>query len=396
MKGHVGRRTAVTALTPLVALMAAPAVTAQAANKPAIRAVVIATDLNAPKHLKFGPGGLYVVESGTGGKAGKANCVTAPGTGGGPSTRYCVGLTGAFARITSSGAQSIARLPSVVEEDSGAASGGGDVSFAHRRVAVVFQDVLVKKDGSNGLPRPYGHYFGTLRIEGKKLAVANLARFAARHPQSRYSLGNLPGETDWDSDPYAVVAYRNGFAVADAAANSLLYVSTRGKIRMLARFPAKRETAPAGVLGQHKVTVEAQAVPTSVVVGPDGALYVGILRGVPSLPGTADIYRVVPGHAPQVWARGLTAVTAIAVDRRGRLLATELSRAGLLAPPSVPGALVRVSANGKVVRVLKVRGLYDPTGVAVGSRGTVYVSNFGASPGTSKTPGEVLRITGLG
>jgi hypothetical protein len=241
---------------------------------------------------------------------------------------------------------------------------GAGVSFAYHRIAVVFQDVLVRKDGRNRLPRPYGHVFGTPTIQGRKRVVANLARLAARHPQSRYSLGNVPGETAYDSDPYAVTAYRGGYAVADAAANSLLYVSTPGKIRLLARFPARRETVPAGVLGPRKMTVDAQAVPTSVAVGRHGALYVGILRGVPSRPGTAYIYRVVPGHAPKVWARGLTAVTAIAVDRHGRLLATELSTGGLLAPPTVPGALVRISANGKVVRVLPVHGLFDPAGVS--------------------------------
>ena len=58
--------------------------------------------------------------------------------------------------------------------------------------------------------------------------------------------------------------------------------------------------------------------PEGIAVTPDGALYVGLLRGVPSDPGTAYIYRVVPGHQPTIWARGLTAVTAIAFDNRGR------------------------------------------------------------------------------
>ena len=47
-----------------------------------------------------------------------------------------------------------------------------------------------------------------------------------------------------------------------------------------------------------------------------------------------------------IWARGLTSVTAIAFDRQGRLLATEFNTGGgLLSPPTVPGALVRISST---------------------------------------------------
>src|SRR4029077_5475250 len=67
---------------------------------------------------------------------------------------------------------------------------------------------------------------------------------------------------------------------------------------MLQWFPAVAEQLPAGILGNPApITVKAQAVPSSVAIGPDGALYVSLLRGVPSDPGTAYIYRVVPGHS---------------------------------------------------------------------------------------------------
>jgi DNA-binding beta-propeller fold protein YncE len=223
----------------------------------------------------------------------------------------------------------------------------------------------------------------------------NLAAYAAAHPQPAFSLGTVPGEKAYDSDPYDVIAYHGGWVVADAAANSLLQVSPSGRIRLLARFPAVTEQAPAGVLGPAPVTVKAQAVPTSIAVGPDGALYVGLLRGVPSVPGTAYIYRVVPGHQPTIWARGLTAVTDVAFDRHGRLLATEYSTGGLLAPPTVPGALVRISGHNHTVTALPVTGLFQPTGVAVGSDGSVYVSNYGASTATAAHPGEILKISGL-
>ena len=98
---------------------------------------------------------------------------------------------------------------------------------------------------------------------------------------------------------------------------------------------------------------------------------------------------------PRDLLQGLTAVTAIAFDRQGRLLATEYSTGGLLSPPTTPGALVRISHHGHTVTTLPVAGLFQPTGVAVGSHGTVYVSNYGSSTATATHPGEILRITGL-
>jgi hypothetical protein len=51
--------------------------------------------------------------------------------------------------------------------------------------------------------------------------------------------------------------------------------------------------------------------------------------------------------------------------------------------------------GGHTVTTLPVTGLFQPTGVAVGSRGVVYVSNYGASTATAAHPGEILKITGL-
>jgi DNA-binding beta-propeller fold protein YncE len=97
-----------------------------------------------------------------------------------------------------------------------------------------------------------------------------------------------------------------------------------------------------------------------------------------------------------IWARGLTSVTSIAFDRQGKLLATQFNTDGLLAPPTVPGALVRISNNGRTMTTLPVPGLYQPTGLAVSANGTVYVSNYGDSRTiTSSHPGEIVKITGL-
>jgi hypothetical protein len=379
----------------VLAGVAVPAAAAQ--TVPAgITVSVVRSGLNAPRHLTLTRDGLWVAEAGAGGPAGTSNCVTGPATGGTGTTRYCVGLTGAVALIRSGHVVVSVGLPSVIQESTKEVAGPSAVAFGNGRAAVTMQDVLVNSQGGNALPKPAGNLFGQLLIRsGRAVTAVNLAAFAAAHPQTASSLGTEPGEKAYDSDPYDVAAYHGGWVVADAAANSLLQVSPSGQVRLLARFPAVSEQAPPGVFGPGPVTVKAQAVPTAVAVGPDGALYVSLLRGVPSDPGTAYIYRVVPGHQPSIWARGLTAVTAIAFDRQGRLLATEYSTGGLLAPPTVPGALVRISSNGQTVTKLPVPGLFQLTGVAVGPNGAVYVSNYGGSVATATHPGEILKITGL-
>lgn len=376
-----------------VIVPAAPAL----ANNNHLSVRVVASGLNSPKHLTWGPGGVYVVESGTGG----THCVTGPATEGQGDTQYCVGDTAAVDVITNHGVRHLLTgLPSVVEQDSMTATGPSAVTFFHGALAVLYQDELVGPTGATALPAPFAKAAGRglLALPGRShdywVPVVDFARFAATHPQDAATLGGL-GETVYDSDPYDATPYKDGFAVVDAAANSLLYVDPRHGVRLLARFPTEPQTVPAGVLGPVAMTVQAQAVPTSVAVGPDGALYVGTLRGVPSLPGGSQIYRV-DGHGNvSVYASGLTAVTAIAFDKHGRLLATEFNAGGLLSPPTVPGALVRIDKHHNVT-TLPVSGLFAPTGVAVAPNGDVYVANHGTSAGTATPSGQVLRITGLG
>jgi hypothetical protein len=397
------RQIALAAVAVLAASLAATAaVPAVAKATPAgIQETVVQGGLNAPRHLVLTRAGLVVTEAGTGGPVGTSNCATGPATEGAGTSQYCTGPTGDIFTIFSPGqtAPVLSMLPSVIEVALKEVTGPSAIAYGHGQEAVTIDDFLVNPDGSNNLlPKPFASAFGTLRlISGEKTRVVDIAAFAAAHPQPPSSLGTVPGEVAWDSDPYDAVAYRGGWAVADAGANDVLYVSATGRVSILARFPAVAEQVPAGVLGNPTpITVEAQAVPTSVAIGPDRALYVSLLRGVPSNPGTAYIYRVVPGQQPAIWARGLTTVTAIAFDRQGRLLATELNTGGLLSPPTVPGALVRISNNGQTVTTLPVPGLYQPTGLAVSADGTVYVSNYGDSTTiTSSHPGEIVKITGL-
>ncbi len=363
----------------IVSLPTVPAI-ASARQHATPTVTVVASGLNSPKHITFGPGGLYVTESGTGG----TSCVSEPGG------NYCAGPTGAVDLVNWFGTHTVlSGLPSV--EGPGGAGGPAAVTFDRGKLAVLFQDTLVNPDGTTSVPGPGAAAFGKLALmwpffhPARWSYAADIAAFAAANPQNPATMGGTPGETPYDSDPYDIIPYRRGFAIADAAANDVLYLSCDGHLSVLARLPTVPEQLPNGV------TIHAQAVPTSLAVSPDGTLYAGTLRGVPSAPGTADVYRIVPGQKPVAAVTGLTAVSDIAFDHEGRLLVLEYNVAGLLGPPTDPGALLRVSRSGNVEE-LPITGLSAPTGLAVGPDNTVYVANHGNSAGA----GEVLRITGLG
>jgi hypothetical protein len=375
--------------TAALAVSSLPAAPAIAASTAAPTVTVVASGLNEPKHLTFGPGGLYIPEPGTGG----SSCVSIGGT------SYCEGKTGSITLLGRSGPRKVlSGLPSGLNSAEGI-FGAAAVTFEHGKLAVLFQDTAVNPDGSTSVRGPGAEVFGKLLLTRPRSGSAgwslgpDLAAFAAAHPQDPATLGGIPGgEAVYESNPYDIVAYRGGHAIVDAAANDVLWESPKGRLSVIARLPTTPETVPAGILGPDPVDIDGQAVPTSLAVGPDGALYVGTLPGFPGLPGKAKVYRVLPGRAPVAVVTGLTTVTDLAFDTRGRLLVLEFNTGGLLAPDTNPGALLRVSRSG-AVSTLPVGGLVAPAGLAVGPDGAVYVATHGNGPTGS---GQVLKITGLG
>jgi len=351
-----------------------------AAAGPPAPVTVIATGLNNPRHLAFGPdGALYVVEGGTGGTN---NCVDGS----------CEGPTGSITKIAD-GTQSrvLTGLPSVAGQGSAMfAEGPAAAVFDGTNFHIVMQETIIDPDGSN----PFSPLEAQLITAAPGSSPStwtvgpNFAAFeAANNPDHG---AGPPGETPIDSDPYAITAYRGGYAVADAAANDLLWVNPAGQISLLAVFPTETQTSLPGDFGPQPVTVPAQAVPTSVVVGPDGALYVGQEDGQPSRPGLARVFRVVPGQAPSVYASGFSMITDIAFDAQGRLLVLEADKAGDDDPGHTLGALIRVEKNG-VHTELASADLVFPTGLAVGPDGTIYVSDFGIFP-AGHPGGEVVTV----
>jgi hypothetical protein len=331
----------------------------------------IATGLDNPRGLAFAPNGsLYVAEAGRGGPG---PCIPAPEGG-----RLCFGATGAVTQIRH-GTQTrvLTGLPSLVAEGSTEIVGPSDVDF--RGTGGMYFTVGLGANPNERLDEFKDAAGWLLRgriAQQDWRQVADIAGYEAR---------KNPDGGELDSNPNSVAAVPGAQIVADAGGNSLLRVAADRKISTLAVFPDRLVPAPPELGLPPGTKIPMQAVPTSVVRGPDGAFYVGELTGFPFPPGAARVYRVVPGHAPQIFVAGFTNIIDIGFAPDGTLYVLEIFKNGLLSGDPT-GALIRVDAGGSQ-HIVASGGLVTPAGLALRGH-AAYVSNCGTCVGT----GSVVRI----
>ncbi len=369
------------AVAPLAAL---PHADAHTHGHHSTEPVVVASGLNNPRQLAFSEdGALYVAEAGSGGTG---PCFAGPEGG-----NVCFGLSGSVTRIWHGEQHRVVRgLPSIGNEADGSeAIGAADLGFTRHHTFVLSLGLGADPAERDSLPQR-GKILGTLqsvsfgdrhhhgwkhhgRHSGARLrTIADLAA----HEAATNPIDNP------DSDPSGLLVTRRGIVATDSGGNTLVAARWWGHVSTLAAFPDRNVEFPPGS-GEE---IPMQSVPTDVVRGPDGALYVSELTGFPFPQGAANIYRVVPGHAPTVYASGLTNVTSMAFDRDGSLYAVEISSDGLQS--GVTGALVKVAADGSGGTTQDVvGGLFAPYGVTI-RHGNAYVTTGSVAVGA----GQVLRI----
>jgi sugar lactone lactonase YvrE len=215
---------------------------------------------------------------------------------------------------------------------------------------------------------------GKLKQGGWSLFADVLANEAAANPDG----------TDIDSNPVGILRDGEGYVVADAGGNAVVRASHKGTFDTITSLPPGSALAPPVFGLPPGAQIPTDAVPTSVVRGPDGAYYVTQLTGFPFEKGDANIWRVVPGQAPTVYASGLTNLTDLAFADDGSLYAVQISVEGLLTGPI--GALVKINPGSSQHETI-AGGLFAPYGVAL--RGdSAYVSVCTVCAGG----GEVVKI----
>jgi len=368
--------------------------------------VLVATGLANPRGITIGSdGALYVAESGRGGSRLISALIE------GEPAFACLGETGGVTRIDKNGAHRVANLPSFAEAYDAdgpgpieptcpstgpnaigmGASGPTNVSLSGRGTLAVTMGL----GGNEAVRNAIDPLFGTLlRVlpNGKRSVLADLVAYE----QDNNPDGEVP-----DSNPYGTALLPDGSRlVTDAGANDLLRVWPNGSIETVAVFPRLApqpfvlpscfDVAPP-FLPPPGTPIPAQAVTTSVAVGPDGAYYVGLLTGFPFTRNVADVFRVDPvTHAVTNFTGGidLSYITGLAFGPDGSLYVAEFTQALLLdaevCGDATPGAVWRISGGVKT----KVANVPLPTDVAVAADGSVYVTAFSILP----NDGAVWRI----
>ena len=319
---------------------------------------VVADGLQGPRGLAFGPGGkLYVTQTGTGENA-KITEIQNP-LSSSPSTRDLVtGLVAAGEEGELVGPDGISVL------------GNGDI--------YTIMGLGNEKVGTSGLL--LGHLLKFSQA-GQMLDIANVGDFDYDWSNGHFDLAphDFP-----DSNPYGVLALPGHTYVVDAATNTLNLVHPNGSIEILAYFPNN---------------FLADATPTCIAQGPDGAFYIGTLALVDSLVfgHKAVVYRVDPSQADPndmsrvlsiatPWATGLWPINGCAFGPDGSFYASQF----ITTQRFSNGDVVKIPFATPDVRTSLTGGtLIFPAGVAVGADGSVFVSN-----GAAIVPvGQVVLLT---
>ncbi|HEY5358493.1 MAG TPA: ScyD/ScyE family protein [Streptosporangiaceae bacterium] len=340
---------------------------------------VIASHLNNPRGLAWGPGGaIFLAEAGRGGKT----CLS-----GGPQGKTCIGLTGSFDVISKGGVHRVATgLISASGAGGVAAEGLVSVSRApHGGVFALFGENTHIVPPKGAIPQRLRQaalrQLGRLFL-GTRHGVVSIARVGDHDWTWTSKRVHLAPKDFPDANPDNVLRAGGRTYVVDAGANTLTQVLRHGRTQVRAFFPVAHYPP--------------DSVPTCAAQGPDGALYVAELLGGSYAPGHARVWRIVPGQKPKVWATGLTTVQGCGFGSDGAFYATEFQTGGLTSS-NPAGDVVRIAPNGHRTH-LGVGKLFNPSGFLAGRNGSFYVSNCSIAPATGLGPklcptgGQVVRI----
>lgn len=338
------------------------------------RVRTLATGLENPRGLTIAPNGNLVLSEA--GRGGGGPCLVA-----GSGNTLCYGTTGAvglFDRSTNVYTRALANLPSLAVQSSPLfPEGTGLADLAFNGSGQLF-GVFGFGGNPTLIPGAGSPLFGkTVAIDlaaGSLTPLADIAGFEA---------SQNPDGKDLNSNPFALVVRGGDTYVTDAGGNSLVKADGANQVSLVNVFEDQLVTTPPLPFPFPFPEVPAQAVPTGLTIGSDGALYIAQLSGFPFAPGSADVFRYDFINPVTKFAGGFSNLIDIAAGPDDSLYLLQYSD-DFWGPPS--GSILKLGLDGSVSTLFD--DLVSPTGLAVGRDGTIYVANDGDG-----VNGELLALT---
>lgn len=360
-------------LAPAGARAAAPAVS-----------VVVVSGLNNPRGLALAGDELLIAEAGTGGPV----LLNNPD---GSQNGY--GYTGSVSAVSDpadASNQTPQRVVTGLLSSAGAArpgsAEGSAATGADAVAAALPQSVAVLVTTYPNLPDSLQAQAGKLLLShpgGPPRVVADITGYERAHD---------PDGQGVDSNPYAVIAYADGWLVADAAANTVLRVDRHGQVSLFHVFGNITDGACAGQSDPSPAFPGCNFVPDALAVDPLGNVYVGGLGSL--VPGAGEVVQL-DSHGQQraIWT-GFSSVVGVAAGSDGSIYVSQLFASPTTPGTYVPGVLTKVDHAGQRTDV----DVPLPAGVVVDRYDNVYVSAYSLSPAAGNgtpgvdTSGQVWRI----
>lgn len=360
--------------TLLAASISPNAIHAQASSN----VTTVATGLNAPRGLKFGPDGmLYVAEAGTGGTTSTVGQCAQVGAPIGP---YKGGNTARISRFDTAWHRTTVAsgFPSALAAQ-GDLQGVADLAWVDGHLLALLAGggcSHANPDVPNGIALVNTH-------NGSWEIIANLSKFLQTHP------AKYPNPADFEPDGtfYSMIAYQNHLYAVEPNHGQVISIGGPNDL-----YTALDVSASQGHI-----------VPTAITER-DGDFFLGNLNLFPIEPNFARILTLsrsecsrpnVPGLQDEGGSRslhivaskaGFTTVVGTEFGPDGLLYVLELSDfAGFPTPDK--GKVVRIRHDGTIEDVAD--GLTGPTAMTFGPDGRLYVSNLGAAPAGM---GQIVRI----
>ncbi len=353
-------------LAPLIAAGLATVLAPAAHAAPAYTSRVLVNNLANPRGLLVRGDQLLVSEAGSGGPAGASNCITS-----GAFTTLCSGLSGALGSwnlTNQTYTRVLTGLPSLAQTNGTEGTGLADLAnggptgllgiFGFGANPNLLTPIL---PGNNLFARVVSIDLSTNNVQPR----ANLAAY-----EKDYN----PDGRDLNSNPYAVQVFGGKLYATDAGGNTLLTLGLTPNpsdgllpIESAFAFPTTPITPPPTPPGAPD-PFPASAVPTGLTVNPaTNTLLIGEFSGYPFVPGSASVYATTGLMAPLVSLTGFSTITDVTADNAGNSYVLEYN----FLPAA--GGIWRVTPGGGRERIID--GLTEPTSLALGPDGTIFVTN---------------------